>query len=187
MTKASAVFGSGARTGSNPKQSLDLVHSPRVHFMKITSITEFLRLDDGLNMTVSLDQLAGSWRLLSAWHEFETRQRKYPYGMNPVGSLVVTADSRITSIVTADLPAVSSPEELYRSMEAYSGRFGFDGSELVTTVDVSSMPGWVRNELRHVVSLSPTGHQLFMTRPEQGYPLYPAVPATMALTWLRNV
>jgi hypothetical protein len=52
-------------------------------------------------MTISLDQLTGSWKLMCAWHEFDTRQRRYPYGSDAVGSLVFTDDNRIISIIIA--------------------------------------------------------------------------------------
>jgi hypothetical protein len=143
----------------------------------------------GLNsaMTVSLDQLLGSWRLLSAWHEFETSQRRYPYGSDPVGSLVFTDDHRMMMMITTRVrPPAASNDELFRTMEAYSGRFMLEGSELITTVDVSWMPDWKRKPHRCFLSLSADGNSLFVTIPKQTGPLRPEEPVTNALTWLRE-
>jgi hypothetical protein len=136
-------------------------------------------------MTISLDQLTGSWKLMCAWHEFDTSQRRYPYGSDAVGSLVFTDDNRIISIIIAGTNCEPAPGY---AMEAYSGRFTVNGSEMITTVEVSSRPEWKDQDQRRFLSLVRTRDVdlLFVTSPKQIGSLYSGVPFTTALQWSRQ-
>src|SRR3954471_7558093 len=128
----------------------------------------------GTPMTISLDQLTGSWKLTEVWHEFDISQSRYPYGSDAVGSLVFTDDNRITSIIIAGTIYAHAPGY---AMEAYSGRFTLNGSEMITTIDVSSRPEWKGQEQRRLLSLvrSRDSDVLFVTLPKQIGSLYSGV------------
>lgn len=133
-------------------------------------------------MMISLDSLKGWWKLSEAWHEFDTTQRRYPY-QRGTGSLVFTEDGRMMSVIIAE-HGIEHPSGY--DMEAYSGRFVLDGSEIVTTVDLSSRLGWRGHELRQCLSLSHDGYRLFATTPKQtSYSLYFGTPFTAVFNWYR--
>ena len=136
-------------------------------------------------MTISPDQLTGSWKLMYALHEFDTSQRRYPYGPDAVGSLVFTDENRIISIIIAGADCAHAPDY---AMEAYSGRFALNGSEMIMTVDVSSRLEWKGQDQRRFLSLVRTRHidLLFVTSPKQISTLYSGVPFTTALQWSRQ-
>jgi hypothetical protein len=136
-------------------------------------------------MTISLDQLTGSWKLMEVWHEFDISQCRYPYGSDAVGSLVFTDDNRIVSIIIAGTSFAHAPGY---AMEAYSGRFTLDGSEMITTIDVSSRPEWKGRDQRRFLSFlrSRDIDVLFVTSPKQIGSLYSGVPFTTALKWFRR-
>jgi hypothetical protein len=135
----------------------------------------------GAPMAISLDELQGWWKLMNAWHEFDTSELRYPYGRSAVGSLVFTDDSRMMSVIIADR---DTAHPAGYDMEAYSGRFALEGSEMITTVDVSSRLEWRNSNLRHFLSLS---HDDFLcvTSTRQISSLYSGVPFTAAFRWFR--
>jgi hypothetical protein len=132
---------------------------------------------------ISLDELEGWWKLSSAWHEFDVDQRRYPFGNSAVGSLVFSDKSRVMSVIVADGHTAHPPGY---AIEAYSGRFVIEGSEIITTVDgrVSSRQEWIGSDLRHFVSLS--RDVLHLTSPRQTNSLYPGVQFSAASSWVRT-
>jgi hypothetical protein len=132
-------------------------------------------------MVISLDKLRGWWKLSEAWHEFDSGPRMYPYQRGH-GSLVFTEDGRMMSVIIAEQGIAHPPEY---DMEAYSGSFILDGSEIVTTVDVSSRQDWRGRDLRQSLSVSPDGSRLFATAPKQTSSLYFGTPFTPVFNWYR--
>jgi hypothetical protein len=87
-------------------------------------------------MAISFDELMGWWKLSEAWHEFETAPRRNPFGLAN-GSLVFTSD-RMMLVILATKGYGHAPGY---DVEAHSGRFVLDGSELITKVDFSTCKG----------------------------------------------
>ena len=132
-------------------------------------------------MAISFDQLMGWWKLSEAWHEFETATRKHPFGGDPSGSLVFTPDGRMMLVILATPGMARSPGH---DVEAVSGSFALDGSEIVTKVDLSSNEPPVRSEVKYRAALGQGGLLLCLTSRQFGR-LYGGTPFTQASNWYR--
>ena len=134
-------------------------------------------------MAITLDMLKGWWKLSQAWHEFDIFPRQYPFGVQPTGSLVVTEDFRLMAVVFSSIGIEAHNRS---QVEAYSGPFVLEGSEIVADLDMSSVRPWEKRELRLSLSLSRDGSQLFATTPKRfDYSLYSGCPFSTAYNWRR--
>ena len=130
-------------------------------------------------MAISFDELMGWWKLSEAWHEFETAPRRNPFGLAN-GSLVFTSDSRMMLVILATKGYGHAPGY---DVEAHSGRFVLDGSELITKVDFSSNAQRMHQEIKYCASLGRDG-LLCLTSRQVGL-LYDGAPFTHASNWFR--
>ncbi len=115
-------------------------------------------------MTRSRAGLEGSWRL-ERWESVgDDGSVTFPFGERPEGILVYDPDgTMITTIAPSGRPHLSSldplmggpPEERRRAAEtfvAYGGRYGYDGTDVTHTVEMSLYPNWVgTRQVRHVL------------------------------------
>src|SRR5882757_5036079 len=129
----------------------------------------------GAPMAISLDKLTGWWKLHDAWHEFDDAASKSPFGGSPTGSLVFTDDGRMMLAIVGSFYTAHSPGY---DMEAHSGRFVLEGSEIITTVEFSSRIEWMHRGVRYFVSLGPN-NTLHLTSRQVGL-LYDGAPFTAA-------
>jgi lipocalin-like protein len=86
------------------------------------------------------DRIVGTWRLV------ETRARNDagapmhpPYGPQPMGVTVFSADRRMVAVLCDAREALSDGES-EREYNSYCGTYTFDGATLVTRVDACSDP-----------------------------------------------
>lgn len=104
------------------------------------------------------DQLAGTWKLLSATSTKSTGERSSPYGESPVGFLTYTADGRITSVISYGGrkplsfgrlgPAqMEEQAEAFKTFLAYAGRYTLSGDKVTHHVEVSSIQNYVDKDL----------------------------------------
>ena len=96
-------------------------------------------------------KVAGTWKLVSFWNEFQDGSDARPtYGKNATGYIIFTSERRMMSIVEAEgRKAPQNDEEraaAFRSLIAYTGTFRFEGDRFITKVDVSWNPAWVGTE-----------------------------------------
>jgi hypothetical protein len=134
-------------------------------------------------MALTLDMLKGWWKLSDAWHEFDIFQRQYPFGVRPTGSFVITEDFRLMAVV---FNSSGLERHTDSQVEAYSGPFVFEGSQIIANLDMSSTRPWERRELRLSLSLSRDCSQLFATAAKRfDYALYSGCPFTTAYNWYR--
>jgi hypothetical protein len=86
-------------------------------------------------------QLIGTWKLTSWLTKFDGGDAVQPYGPNPKGRLVLTADGNWIIIITGASrgPAKTADEKaaLVDSMTAYSGKYTVEGDRITTRVDIS--------------------------------------------------
>ena len=74
--------------------------------------------------------------------------------------------------------------ELFRELGAYTGRVRLDGPDrLITTVDLSSHPGWGGDQLRFFTL---DGDRLTIRTPEQTIPPFPGRLLVGELIWERE-
>ncbi len=124
-----------------------------------------------------MDELTGSWRLLShVATDQVTSERTLPFGASPGGSLMVH-DGRMIVVITPDDRGGGTP------VIAYAGRVRLIGNgRLATTVEVASFPAWVGGE--QVRGWRRDGDRLELTTPP-GTPPGSANPVVAVLTWVR--
>jgi len=71
----------------------------------------------------------------------DTMERTQPWWPNPNGYLILTADGRMMTLVTAKAREPGDTDEklaaLFRTMMAYTGRYRIDGDSFITNVDAS--------------------------------------------------
>ena len=92
----------------------------------------------------------GNWKRISLYTEdAQSKQRVNPYAEQPKGHAVITAD-RLFALVAADgrKPPQTSDEQAaaFRSMIAYTGKYGVENDKFVTTVDLAWNEAWVGTE-----------------------------------------
>lgn len=145
-------------------------------------------------MTRSSADLQGSWRL-ARWEAVgDDGVVTHPFGEAPEGILVYTSDgTMITTIAPAGRPRLSSadpltggpPDERRVAAEtfvAYSGRYGYDGTDVTHDVEMSLYPNWAgTRQVRHV-RLSDGGDTLELSTDPFGLAGRNAV---QRLTWRR--
>lgn len=93
-----------------------------------------------------MQSLSGTcWTLAEAYVTDPSGQHAAPaVGHRPIGITRFDADRMI--VVLADAREAASP----RALVAYTGRYRFDGAELVTEADAASAPGLVTPQIRDV-------------------------------------
>jgi hypothetical protein len=95
------------------------------------------------------ERLVGAWRLLSLRMKDEaTGAITEPWGPQPQGRLILTAEGRLMTVSTAGnrLPPATDADAaaLLNSMVCYSGRTRMEStSRWVTEVDVAWHPSWL--------------------------------------------
>jgi hypothetical protein len=131
----------------------------------------------------ALRRLLGTWRLVSVAARGADGGVAYPYGLEPVGYLMYSADGRMAvSIMRAPAPRVQSGDLFVGAAEAlsaghafvaYTGTVsvegvaeveggGFSGT-VVHALDTCSYPNWVGTEQRRRFLLD--GDKLTLTTP----------------------
>jgi hypothetical protein len=98
--------------------------------------------------------LAGTtWRAVEAMAvDDEGREVPSPIGQHPLG-LVSFENDRMLVALTDARPSPGTP---VRAMVAYTGKYRFDGAELVTDADVASRPDLITQQVRSIRFESPT-------------------------------
>jgi Lipocalin-like domain len=68
------------------------------------------------------------------------------FGSHPKGALILTKEGRLMVLTTAEdrIAGMSDRQRaaLHKSMVAYSGKYRIEGSDLITTVDLSWNEEW---------------------------------------------
>lgn len=119
------------------------------------------------------DDLVGTWRLRSWESRGEDGSVVLPFGPEPLGYVVYTADGRmITTISEADRAAIggdvlTGPSEArvaaFASFISYSGTFRVEGGAVKHSVEISLFPDWVGGEQQRHVELSADGKRLTLS------------------------
>jgi Lipocalin-like domain len=108
--------------------------------------------------------LTGSWTLVSWQVISEDGTPQDAFGVAPKGYLVLTPEGRSIVVTTAadrksgmDDPSRAA---LHKSMVAYSGRYRVEGSDFITSVEVSWNEEWNRTDQRRHYRIE--GDRLFI-------------------------
>ncbi|WP_233808338.1 lipocalin-like domain-containing protein [Paraburkholderia sp. HP33-1] len=102
-----------------------------------------------------MQTLSGTtWKLVEAFaFDEEGHELSPPLGKCPMGVVMFEAERMIVAVIDG---SSSLPTDIQRVFAAYSGRYSFDGMELVTSVDGASDPDLVQQQIRHIHFESPT-------------------------------
>jgi len=135
----------------------------------------------------SQNPLVGTWKVVSFQFEFEgTDERRDVYDEHPTGFIIITADGRMMTVVTAsNRSRDAAPSVLLDSMTAYSGRYRLQGEDcLITTVDSAWHPAWVGTEQIRFFKL--VGDTLTITSPIQQHPKFPGRRIRGVIFWQKE-
>jgi hypothetical protein len=104
------------------------------------------------------ENIIGTWLLVSFELTSKTFNKKmYPYGLNPIGTLIFSADNYMTVAVmsdkreplTVDSIQMASEQEKIRSIDtylSYSGTWRIEDDKIFVNVMVSLLPNWTNKE-----------------------------------------
>src|SRR5262249_7913668 len=90
----------------------------------------------------SREKMIGTWKLISQETEIQaTGEKAAALGQSPAGYVIITAEGRLMTVVTADgrkpPDTVQERAELLNNMVAYTGRYRLEGDKWITSVDVA--------------------------------------------------
>lgn len=109
-------------------------------------------------MVSNNDKLIGTWKLLSFELINKTSDRIfYPYGKNPIGTLIFSADNYMTVAIMTDNRENLSVESIQMATDqgkiktietylSYSGTWNIENDKIFVTVLVSLLPNWTNKE-----------------------------------------
>jgi Lipocalin-like domain len=135
-------------------------------------------------------KLIGSWKLVSFVGEIkDSTERTHPFGANPNGYLLISADGRMMAVLTARERKAGTTEAeqaaLLRTMVAYTGHYRIEGERFVTKVDTSWNESWNGTEQERFFKIE--GEQLELTTAWAPHPTMPSSPVVRGiLTWTRE-
>jgi hypothetical protein len=92
------------------------------------------------NLVVDAGNIVGTWRLvMTRAHNDAGEPMHAPYGPNPMGVVVFSADGRMIAVLCDGRPLLPD-DESDREYSSYCGNYSCDGTTLVTRVDAASEP-----------------------------------------------
>ena len=92
------------------------------------------------NLVIEFGNIVGTWRLvMTRAHNDAGEPMHAPYGPNPMGVVVFSADGRMIAVLCDGRPLLPD-DESDREYSSYCGNYSCDGITLVTRVDAASEP-----------------------------------------------
>jgi len=132
--------------------------------------------------------LIGNWKLVSWQVITEDGAPQDVFGTSPKGYLVLTPEGRSIVVTTAtdrkggtDDPARAA---LHKSMLAYSGRYRVEGSDFITTVEVSWNEIWNGTEQRRHYRIE--SDKLFIESAPAPSIIFPGKTDFRLIVWVRD-
>lgn len=122
-------------------------------------------------------ELVGAWRLVSCVQRANGTIVGYPFGEQPTGVLLYTADHRVSVHLSsgdrellsdADFSRMEAAEtaRAFASYLGYCGRYELRGDTVIHKIEMCSVPNWVgRDQVRQIRMI---GDVLALYPPAQG-------------------
>ena len=135
-----------------------------------------------------LQQIVGVWKSQTYDVEFQdTGEHKTPFGANPNGIGIFTAEGRTMGILTAEgrkAPQTDADRvEAFRSMVAYSGIYRLEEDRWITKVDITWNEAWMGTEQTRFYRVE--GDTLTVTTPWRLGVIFDGRVARTTLTWTK--
>ena len=134
-----------------------------------------------------VNPLVGVWKITAFQVQPEgSSERHNIYDDHPSGYLIITAEGRMMTLLTASERAPDAPlDALFNTMNGYSGQYRLQGADtFVTKVDTAWHPAWVGSEqVRH---FKLDGNTLSIISPPQDYPKFPGQRVRGIAVWERE-
>lgn len=153
-----------------------------------------LPLHSDSKVAADRNPLVGNWKLVSFVGTVDDGKPSEvtwgEEGQHPKGFLILTPEGRMMALLTAKnrkIPASDADHaELFKTMNAYTGKYRLEADDFVTTVDVAQDPGWVGTEQRRHYKLE--GDKLTIVSAPQPIGAGPRKGAmfTSTLVWERE-
>jgi len=126
------------------------------------------------NGVQSMDEIAGTWRLIAASATNGSDRNDAPYGPNPSGFITYTSDGRVMAIIShsgrkphasGDRISASVDEraEAFATSFSYAGRYSLAGDRIVHRVEIASVQNWVDTDLVRLVRVQ--NNRITLTTP----------------------
>jgi hypothetical protein len=144
--------------------------------LRLVGIVSLLLLQQALaqNMTLSVDQVVGTWRLVTASALSGNIRNDAPFGPAPSGLITYTSDGRVMAIichsgrkplVTGDRISASTDEraEAFATSFSYAGRYSVLGNKISHHVEIASVQNWVNTDLVRLVRIDE--NKIILTTP----------------------
>jgi hypothetical protein len=140
------------------------------------------------SFAADIDSPVGTWRLISWQVIVDNGPPQDVFGSHPKGFLILTREGRLMVLTTAENrnPGMTDQQRavLHKSMVAYSGKYRIEGSDLVTTVDLSWNEEWNRTEQRRHFRIE--GDKLFIETAPAPSILFPNKTDFRRIVWQRE-
>jgi hypothetical protein len=141
----------------------------------------------GAGVAAGADALAGNWKLIS-WQVVVGTEVRDLFGHHPRGYLLLTPEGRAMVITTAESrkPGTDDADRaaLHKSMLAYTGKYRVEGSDFITTVDISWNESWNGTEQRRHYRVE--GNKLFIESAPAPSILFPGQTDFRRIVWERE-
>lgn len=132
--------------------------------------------------------LVGTWKLVSWQVIAENGTRHDIFGFSPKGYLVLTPEGRSIVLTTASGRSGGMDDAsriaLHKSMLSYSGRYRVEGSDFITTVEISWNEEWNGTEQRRHYRVE--GDKLFIESAPAPSIVSPGKTDFRRITWVRE-
>jgi hypothetical protein len=134
------------------------------------------------------DALIGNWQLVSWQVIVENEVPQHVFGPDPKGYLILTREGRSIVVTTADSRkgrmGDAERAALHKSMLAYSGKYRVEGSDFITTVNVSWNEVWNGTEQRRHFRIE--GDRLFIESASAPSIIFPCKTDFRRIVWERE-
>lgn len=121
-----------------------------------------------------MDQLVGTWQLVTASASSGGERNDAPFGPNPAGLITYTSDGRVMAIIShsdrkrlasGDRISASADEraEAFATSFSYAGRYSLSGDSIIHHVEIASVQNWVGTDLFRLVKLR--DNKIILTTP----------------------
>jgi hypothetical protein len=126
--------------------------------------------------TMQPHQLVGTWKLLSYEFRFSDGSVSYPWGRDPEGLAIYSADGyMMATVCSADRPRFASDDmaqadpnesaQAARTYVSYGGPYELQGNKVIHHVLVSLFPNWVGQPQIRIIEQLQGDHLTLATEP----------------------